>query len=139
MAFSLQSIEYPGTPAYSVSTFTALCRLSVVMGDILSGVYAERTFDKSPNELSKLLENLDSKLKAWKSSLPKHLEMDPEDVLKATPPHVFSLKYVNPGNVKARLIREVPCTTFCASCSTALLLQTAIFMATCEIFQSSPS
>ncbi|OAA71852.1 fungal specific transcription factor domain-containing protein [Akanthomyces lecanii RCEF 1005] len=91
MAFSLQSIEYPGTPAYSVSTFTALCRLSVVMGDILSGVYAERTFDKSPNELSKLLENLDSKLKAWKSSLPKHLEMDPEDVLKATPPHVFSL------------------------------------------------
>ncbi|OAA59370.1 fungal specific transcription factor domain-containing protein [Cordyceps fumosorosea ARSEF 2679] len=91
MAFSLQSTEYQGTPAYSVSTFTALCRLSVVMSDILSDVYAERTFDKMPSELSALLENLDNKLKAWKSSLPDHLTMDSKNVLKAKPPHVFSL------------------------------------------------
>lgn len=92
MAFSLQSVEYPGTPAYSVSTFTALCRLSVVMSDVLSGVYAERTFDKTPSELSRLLESLDGKLKAWKSSLPPHLTIDAKNVLKPTPPHVFSLK-----------------------------------------------
>lgn len=92
MAFGSQSIENPGTPAYSISTFAALCRLSVVMGDILSDVYAERTFDKTPPELSRLLENLDKKLKAWKSSLPEHLEMDTKNILKAAPPHVFSVQ-----------------------------------------------
>ena len=61
---------YPGSPGYSVSTFTAFCQLSVVMGDILS-VYAERTFNKTTSELSELLENLDSRLQAWKKALPK--------------------------------------------------------------------
>lgn len=91
-AYNSQSSDYPGSPAYSVSTFTALCRLSVVMSDILSSIYAERTFDKTTAELSSLLETLDSKLTAWKNSLPEHLHMDPSKALRPRPPHVFSLQ-----------------------------------------------
>ena len=91
-AYNSQSSDYPGSPAYSVSTFTALCRLSVVMSDILSSIYAERTFDKTTAELSSLLETLDTKLRAWKDSLPEHLHMDPSKALQARPPHVFSLQ-----------------------------------------------
>jgi hypothetical protein len=32
---------YPGSPAYSILTFTELCKLSVIMNDILNNVYSE--------------------------------------------------------------------------------------------------
>ncbi|KAF5486622.1 putative transcriptional regulatory protein [Colletotrichum siamense] len=90
-AYSAQNNSYPGSPAYSVSTFTHLCRLSVVMSDILSCIYTERAFDKSPQELSTMLENLSSKLAAWKDALPTHLIFDPKSNTKVPPPHVLSL------------------------------------------------
>ncbi|KAI8210946.1 putative transcriptional regulatory protein [Colletotrichum sp. SAR 10_86] len=91
-AYSAQNNSYPGSPAYSVSTFTHLCRLSVVMSDILSCIYTERAFDKSPQELSTMLENLSSKLAAWKDALPTHLIFDPKSNTKVPPPHVLSLQ-----------------------------------------------
>ncbi|CAI0651260.1 unnamed protein product [Colletotrichum noveboracense] len=90
-AYSAQNNSYPGSPAYSVSTFTHLCRLSVVMSDILSCIYTERAFDKSPQELSTMLENLSSKLAAWKDALPAHLIFDPKSSTRVPPPHVLSL------------------------------------------------
>ncbi|KAK2729555.1 fungal specific transcription factor domain-containing protein [Colletotrichum kahawae] len=90
-AYSAQNNNYPGSPAYSVSTFTHLCRLSVVMSDILSCIYTERAFDKSPQELSTMLENLSSKLAAWKDALPAHLIFDPKSNARVPPPHVLSL------------------------------------------------
>ncbi|CRK31805.1 hypothetical protein BN1708_016016, partial [Verticillium longisporum] len=38
-AYSSQSNDCPGSPAYSASTFTSLCRLSVAMSDILGCIY----------------------------------------------------------------------------------------------------
>ncbi|KAF6824837.1 fungal specific transcription factor domain-containing protein [Colletotrichum musicola] len=90
-AYSAQNNSYPGSPAYSVSTFTSLCRLSVVMSDILSCIYTERAFDKSPQELTTMLENLSSKLAAWKHALPGHLIFDPESDARVPPPHALSL------------------------------------------------
>ncbi|OLN87435.1 Nitrogen assimilation transcription factor nit-4-like protein 9 [Colletotrichum chlorophyti] len=90
-AYSTDATSYPGSPAYSVSTFTHLCRLSVVMSDILSCIYTERAFDKSAAELSTMLESLSSKLTAWKDSLPVHLDFDPKIGSRVPPPHVLSL------------------------------------------------
>ncbi|KAK1980764.1 fungal-specific transcription factor domain-containing protein [Colletotrichum cereale] len=90
-AYSTDATSYPGSPAYSVSTFTCLCRLSVVMSDILSCIYTERAFDKSAAELSTMLENLSSKLAAWKDALPVHLVFDPKGSGRVPPPHVLSL------------------------------------------------
>ncbi|TLS27355.1 hypothetical protein PpBr36_04212 [Pyricularia pennisetigena] len=90
-AYSMENKRYSGSPAYSVTTFTSLCRLSVVMSDILSCIYTERTFDHSAVELCATLENLNSKLVAWKKALPKHLDFDPIDPTQIPPPHVLSL------------------------------------------------
>ncbi len=84
--------DFPGGPAYSVSTFTALCSLSIIMNEILNNIYAERTFDRSSNELSKMLEDMHSKLETWHQSLSAHLQFDPTRQNPTTPPpHVLSL------------------------------------------------
>jgi len=83
---------FTGSPAYSVSTFTALCKLSVIMSDILSCIYAERSFDQDPSELSKTLESLHSRLGQWKEQLPPHLNFDTSQPLAPMPPpNVMSL------------------------------------------------
>ena len=91
-AYSADATSYHGSPAYSVSTFTYLCRLSVVMSDILSCIYTERAFDKSASELSIMLEMLSSKLATWKDALPAHLVFDPWSNGLIPPPHVLSLQ-----------------------------------------------
>ncbi|KAH8781056.1 fungal-specific transcription factor [Diaporthe sp. PMI_573] len=90
-AYSADATSYHGSPAYSVSTFTYLCRLSVVMSDILSCIYTERAFDKSASELSTMLGILSSKLATWKDALPAHLVFDPWSNGLIPPPHVLSL------------------------------------------------
>ncbi|UPL03054.1 hypothetical protein LCI18_013988 [Fusarium solani-melongenae] len=82
--------DYPGSPAYSVSTFTSLCKLSIAMSDILSCIYTERTTAQSPAELSNMLEKLQLKLSEWQTSLPGHLQADTVSVV-LPPPHVLSL------------------------------------------------
>ncbi|KAJ3527435.1 hypothetical protein NM208_g10701 [Fusarium decemcellulare] len=82
--------DYPGSPAYSISTFTSLCKLSIAMSDILSCIYTERTSDQSPAELSTMLEKLQLKLNEWQTSLPDHLQADVVSTV-VPPPHVLSL------------------------------------------------
>jgi hypothetical protein len=92
-AYSTQSgSEYLGSPAYSISTFRHLCQLSVILSDILSTIYAERTFDSSPGELSSKLESLHLKLTTWRSLLPDHLAVDVKKAPVTPPPHVLSLQ-----------------------------------------------
>ena len=80
-------------PAYSVSTFTALCGLSVVMNYILNELYAERIMQSSATELSRILDRLQSKLDLWEKELPAHLRLEPHAKNSALPPpHVLSLK-----------------------------------------------
>ncbi|GJN71066.1 hypothetical protein PLICBS_005128 [Purpureocillium lilacinum] len=94
-AYSTAATDYPGSPAYSISTFTFLCKLSLVMSDILSCIYTERSSSQTPTELSTMLGRLQRRLCAWKSSLPVHLQFDPSrppsDAKAFPPPHVFSL------------------------------------------------
>lgn len=84
--------DHIGGPAYSVSTFTALCELSRIMNQILNSIYAERIFDRSPTDLSQILDDLHSKMESWNLSLASHLQFDPLRQRSVTPPpHVLSL------------------------------------------------
>jgi hypothetical protein len=79
-------------PAYSVSTFTALCKLAVIMNSILNEIYAERIFDRGSDELSKMLDDLHSRMESWNQSLAPHLQFDPlRQSVVESPPHVLSL------------------------------------------------
>ncbi|CAN9461981.1 unnamed protein product [Alternaria alternata] len=82
---------YLGSPAYSISTFRQLCQLSVILSDILSTVYTERSFDVGSTELSSKLEVTQQKLVTWRRLLPEHLVVDVENVALTPPPHVLSL------------------------------------------------
>ncbi|KAF5252578.1 hypothetical protein FANTH_2472 [Fusarium anthophilum] len=92
-AYSTSKNNYAGSPAYSISTFTALCKLSIVMSDVMSTIYTVRTTDQSPAELSKVLDKLQKKLRDWHTALPDHLKPEVANAPDATvpPPHVLSL------------------------------------------------
>ncbi|KAH7234230.1 fungal-specific transcription factor domain-containing protein [Fusarium solani] len=90
-AYSTQTTrDYSGSPAYSISTFTSLCKLSIAMSDILSCIYTERTSDQSPAELSSMLDKLQLKLNEWQTSLPDYLQAHVVSEV-VPPPHVLSL------------------------------------------------
>lgn len=92
-AYSTQTNGYKGSLSYSVSTFTALCKLSIILSEILSSIYTEQSFDKSASELSKMRDDLYSKLVAWSDGLPSHLRFNPSIKTGiAPPPHVLSLQ-----------------------------------------------
>ena len=79
LAYLTQSVEsYPGSPAYSISTFKHLCQLS------------ERSSDKSSAELSTKLESIHATLQAWYRDLPDHLA-NVNKLPTTPPPHVLSL------------------------------------------------
>jgi len=94
IAYSISAPDYRGMPAYSTSTFTFLCKLSLTMSDILSSIYTERSSNQSPSELASMLNELQLKLDQWQESLPKHLQFDPGKAhsLAFPPPHVSSLQ-----------------------------------------------
>lgn len=93
-AYSTSKNNYTGSPAYSISTFTALCKLSIVMSDIMSTIYTVRTTEQNPGELSKMLDKLQTKLREWQESLPDHLkpEVMNQPGAEVPPPHVLSLQ-----------------------------------------------
>ncbi|CAF3430493.1 unnamed protein product [Fusarium graminearum] len=92
-AYSTSKNDYTGSPAYSISTFTALCKLSIVMSDIMSCIYTVRTTDQNPGELSTMLDKLQRKLREWQDGLPDHLkpEAASQPGAEVPPPHVLSL------------------------------------------------
>jgi hypothetical protein len=83
--------SYPGSPAYSVSTFTELCKLSVIMNSILDHVYGVQTSKQEPEALVRRLEEMQHSLTEWREALPSHLNYDPTSKQVAPPPHVLSL------------------------------------------------
>ncbi|KAB8225985.1 PrpF protein-domain-containing protein [Aspergillus novoparasiticus] len=92
-AYSTSAPDYPGMPAYSISTFTCLCKLSLTMSDILSCIYTERSSNQSPAELASMLDDLQLRLDQWQAGLPEHLRFDPGKAHSVAfpPPHVSSL------------------------------------------------
>lgn len=84
--------SHPGSPAYSVSTFTELCKLSLIMNRILNKVYGERSSKKGGDELAADLKALHADLDKWRTDLPSHLSYDPSEPSNPIPPpHVLSL------------------------------------------------
>jgi hypothetical protein len=84
--------SHPGSPAHSVSTFTELCKLSMIMNRILNKVYGERSSKRTPRELAEDLKLLHGNLDQWRADLPAHLSYDPSNTtLPIPPPHVLSL------------------------------------------------
>lgn len=83
--------SYPGSPAYSVSTFTELCKLSLILNGILNKVYSERSSNRSPQELLTTLKALDSELNTWYQNLPDYLSFGNSPTEITPPPHVLSL------------------------------------------------
>lgn len=94
-AYSSLTPDYPGSPAYSVSTFAALCKLALPMSDILSSIYTERSVDQTSADLASTLDKLQHKLDEWKAGLPDQVQCnlnDPQSLSNLPPPHVFSLQ-----------------------------------------------
>ncbi|THC94182.1 hypothetical protein EYZ11_006323 [Aspergillus tanneri] len=83
--------KYSGSPAYSVSTFRELCKLSVILNDILNKVYSEKSSKRAPEELVSNRASLHSALQEWHDGLPSHLQFDTPGTCNAPPPHVLSL------------------------------------------------
>lgn len=92
-AYSTSAPDHMGSPTYSISTFTSLCKLSLVMSDILSSIYTERSHDAGPVKMSSLLDKLRLKLDSWTDGLPSHLHLDPSGMSNPPfpPPNIFSL------------------------------------------------
>ncbi|KAJ8119080.1 hypothetical protein OPT61_g70 [Boeremia exigua] len=90
-AYTAQTNSYPGSPSFSVSTFRQLCLLSVILGEILSSIYTERSSKTSPGDLSSKLQSIHQKLVSWLQSLPDHLTFTPNKTSFIPPPHVMSL------------------------------------------------
>ncbi|KAK3077079.1 hypothetical protein LTS18_011258 [Coniosporium uncinatum] len=97
--------QHPGAVAYSVTTFSAFCRLSVIMNRIFNTVYAETAFQKHDDDGESggsrsmdLLVNLSGDLSTWYSSLEPPVKYQPWSLpapllLEQTPcPTILSLQ-----------------------------------------------
>ncbi|ORX37075.1 fungal-specific transcription factor domain-domain-containing protein [Kockovaella imperatae] len=83
---------YPGAPARAISTFTSLCSLSVIMGRIITQIYAEKIHLDRPADR---LQQLSTSLERWKEALPPPILFDADDKDSLVPPpHVLSLHSV---------------------------------------------
>ena len=92
--------RYPGAPARAISTFTALCRLSLIMVSlefdprlwqerIITDIYADRgPLHRPAQHLRCLTESLDR----WKQEMPAEIAFDPTSDGPVPPPHVLSLQ-----------------------------------------------
>lgn len=87
--------SYPGSPSFSVSTFKELCRLCIILHDVLDRMYSERKEKRSTEDLIQDLNALEARMQQWKTELPSHLSIvlnDNKDDQQLPPPHVFSLQ-----------------------------------------------
>lgn len=79
--------EYPTRKGHYVSCFTNSCRLSVIINDIVISLYSRR----GVRNLNGALEQVKTKLAAWRAQSPAHLKYDAEDLPEiCPPPHIIS-------------------------------------------------
>ncbi|KAG4443078.1 hypothetical protein IFR05_001404 [Cadophora sp. M221] len=128
--------RYHGSPAYSISTFTELCKLSVIMNAILTNVYGVKSAKRAPEQLAEDLERMHLDLEKWRDALPEHLVFDPLARDAAVPPpHVLSLHsmfnvllillhrpFVSEGHLHSTS-RSIPANSFvvCAQAATRIV------------------
>lgn len=81
--------KYPGAPARAISTFSSLCSLSVIMGRIITHIYADRATSGRPADL---LFTFSASLDRWNASMPKSIQYEPSSTDTTPPPHILSLQ-----------------------------------------------
>lgn len=87
--------SYPGSPSYSVSTFQELCKLCIILHDVLDKMYCEGTEKRSTDNVIKDVELLEVRIQDWMKALPDHLKLTAANDSRyehTPPPHVFSLQ-----------------------------------------------
>lgn len=89
--------DHTGSPCYNVSTFTEMCKLSIILNQVVNAMYGERRKAQPFSDRAKDLENLDKSLLDWRANLPKHLAnaLACGPGTSVPPPHVLSLRYVS--------------------------------------------
>lgn len=73
-----------GVPTYSVSTFTALCQLCMIMGRALNALYSFSSFSSPASSLLRSLEALNADLAQFEKHLPNHLRI-PDNPVQEQP------------------------------------------------------
>lgn len=79
------SRHYPQTPAYSVSTFTSLCKLCIIMNEVLNKIY-QRSEEHGLESLAGHIKPLHAKLTQWFDALEDHLKFNASDPVQVVPP-----------------------------------------------------
>lgn len=81
------------SPTYCVSNFSRLCRLSLIMNNILNEIYREKKKFEDPDVLTRSLTRLNRDLDEWHNTVPLHLQFSPASTgLDTTPvpaPHTY--------------------------------------------------
>ena len=93
VAYHQKGTSYTG-PVYSVSTFTELCRLTVIMERIIQIFYSIDSASRPEGMQHADLQSLRIELEGWYKSLPLHLLIQaaaPSGPLPKRPPNVISL------------------------------------------------
>ena len=80
------SRHYPQTPAYSVSTFTSLCKLCIIMNEVLNTIYTKRSQEHGLESLAAHIKPLQAKLTQWFDGLEDHLRFNAFDPVQVVPP-----------------------------------------------------
>ena len=101
--------EYPATPAYSISCFTQMCRLSAIFNEILLHIY-DPLRTKTEQEVDDCLIREGFAMRQWWQDLPIFLKMEAQALPRFCPPshivtlnclyHTFKILLYRPSLVK---------------------------------------
>ena len=91
MNFSKVSVgEYPTVQSHVVSAFENVCKLAVILNDIILHLYSRRETLDVDDKLRAIRTSLDE----WRSKSPAHLKCDPANLpLLCPPPNIITQKY----------------------------------------------
>ncbi|KAE8153537.1 fungal-specific transcription factor domain-containing protein [Aspergillus avenaceus] len=83
----IPSSEYVPVRSYIVSSFQNVCKLSVILNDIILQLYSRRG---NPNK-EEALSRIQSRLNQWREQSPVHLKYDADDLPQISPPpHILT-------------------------------------------------
>jgi hypothetical protein len=86
---AIPSDQYPPMHSYAISCFENLCRLAVIINDIIEHLYSKRP----PLEMDGALREIRDKLDTWRRQSPEHLVYRPDSLPEiCCPPHIFTQK-----------------------------------------------
>jgi len=92
-----QASRGPYTAIYTISNFSRMCKLSVIMNRVLNKIYRDKKETEDQGVITKDLNALNNDLERWRSTLPLHLDFSPGSIgqnpVAAPPPHTYIVMY----------------------------------------------